>query len=180
MNVWDRKIASVLSALSLGPLHFTALRTTLSNPRTLSLKLHELNALGWIAQNGREYRLTPVGERAGQLMAELLALSQTRDEIRVDRIPHPSFVPIIRWVVEKLRDQFSTMIRGILVFGSVARGDWSADSDIDLLILVSGAGPEIEVVREGLLDIQRDLRLTPWYRNARRVGLFPVIDGHFI
>jgi predicted nucleotidyltransferase len=51
------------------------------------------------------------------------------------QIPQSEFHEPVRVVVDRLRDELSG-VEGILVFGSVARGDADRQSDIDLWVLV--------------------------------------------
>ena len=45
---------------------------------------------------------------------------------------------VIRQFVRKARERYSTHIEKIILYGSVARGDADAESDIDLLVLWNG------------------------------------------
>ncbi len=176
----DDRAAALSEALARGPARFSSLRVVVPNPRTLSRQLHLLVARSWVAHDGRTYRLTGRGARAAALLRELSALEAPRPAISVDRIPRPVSAAVVRWTVERLRDRFPEEVVGVLVFGSVARGKESGDSDVDLLVLVRGGATEREAVRQGLLDFQRELRSTEEYRAARRAGLSPVLDAHLI
>jgi predicted nucleotidyltransferase len=52
------------------------------------------------------------------------------------QIPQPEFHDPVRTLVERLRDQIEN-IAGILIFGSVARGQADRSSDIDCFVLVT-------------------------------------------
>ena len=43
----------------------------------------------------------------------------------------------------RVRQQFGDQVVSVLVFGSRARGEAEPDSDMDLLVIMSDAGPEI-------------------------------------
>jgi predicted nucleotidyltransferase len=45
--------------------------------------------------------------------------------------------------VDKVRQQFDGQVVSVLLFGSRARGEAEPDSDMDLLVVMSDAGPEI-------------------------------------
>ena len=49
---------------------------------------------------------------------------------------------VIRQFVRKARERYSAHIEKIILYGSVARGDADAESDIDLLVLWNGDEPE--------------------------------------
>ncbi len=176
----DDRTAAVTEALARGPARFSSLRVVIPNPRTLSRRLHLLVARGWVAHDGPVYRLTKRGERAAGLWRELSALEASPPEISVDRVPRPVSAAIVRWTAERLRDRFPAEVAGVLVFGSVARGRESGDSDIDLLVLIRGGASALETVRQGLLEFQREFRSTEEYRAARRAGFYPVLDVHLI
>ena len=53
------------------------------------------------------------------------------------QIPQPEFHAPVKRALERLRDELDT-VQGVLVFGSVARGEADRQSDIDLWILVEG------------------------------------------
>lgn len=179
--MWDARTTHLLEALRRSPATFSALRLTISNPRTLSRRLRELVGAGWVVQEGRLYRLTDVGASAGELLRKLEELPHfPHAALTVERIPNPAFARIVRWTVERLRDRFPAALAAVLVFGSVARGQETADSDLDLLLLVRGDASALEEVRQGLVRLQRDLRETSEYRTARRAGVHPVLDGHLI
>jgi predicted nucleotidyltransferase len=45
--------------------------------------------------------------------------------------------------VDRVRQQFGDQVVSVLVFGSRARGEAEPDSDMDVLVIMSDAGPEI-------------------------------------
>ncbi|HIH26632.1 MAG TPA: nucleotidyltransferase domain-containing protein [Methanoregulaceae archaeon] len=51
---------------------------------------------------------------------------------------HERYKPVIRQFVRLAQAQYHTHIEKIILFGSVARGDATAESDIDLLVLWNG------------------------------------------
>lgn len=59
----------------------------------------------------------------------------TKPDEPVLRIPQSEFHEPVRTAVDRLRDEL-TGVRGILVFGSVARGEADRQSDVDLWVLV--------------------------------------------
>ena len=50
---------------------------------------------------------------------------------------------VVSAFVDKLRQQFDDQLVSVILFGSRARGEAKPDSDMDILIVMSGIGPEI-------------------------------------
>ncbi len=89
-----------------------------------------------------------------------------------------------------LRRAFPERLRGVVLYGSHARGDTTADSDIDLLVLLEPpvhVGPDLDAVVGALYPLQLGLDHpiialpVPYpsfeagefglYRNAKREGI---------
>ena len=66
---------------------------------------------------------------------------------------------------DRLRALLGERLRDLRLFGSEARGEGSAESDIDLLVLVDGLDEEM---RRAILDMAHVI--SPW--------LSPVIEGY--
>ncbi|HET7711157.1 MAG TPA: nucleotidyltransferase domain-containing protein [Thermoanaerobaculia bacterium] len=65
-----------------------------------------------------------------------------------------------REVRPPLEAAFGSRLRGIVLFGSRARGDASADSDIDLLVLLDdplSVGRDIDTIVEALYPLQLEI-----------------------
>ena len=97
---------------------------------------------------------------------------------------------------EALREAYGPAFRGLWVFGSLARGEWTPDSDVDVLVLLDDAlDPQAErervqalarrVGRRRRLHLQALVRregdFPTWYEpiafNIRREGLFLLPNG---
>jgi len=97
----------------------------------------------------------------------------------VERIPHAYLAPVIKRYCEMLRDLLGDRLISVMLFGSVARGDWDKDSDIDILVVAEGWGdkPVWERIKELRKAINR-LEQTPEYLEAVRTGYWPVIQNY--
>ena len=90
-----------------------------------------------------------------------------------------------------LRDVYGDRLRGVVLYGSYARGEAADDSDLDLLVLLEGPvafGRELRTVIRALyplqLEIPHPIDPTPvdvdvyeagefaLYRNAKKEGIF--------
>ncbi len=90
----------------------------------------------------------------------------------------------------RLRDAFGQRLRGVILYGSEARGEADKDSDVDLLVLLAGPVDEgkdswacIRALYPMILELERpihakptDIRLfenedLPFYRNVKREGI---------
>lgn len=106
------------------------------------------------------------------------------------RVIPPVLVPALHDVKKALRAIYGARLGAIYLYGSYARGDYDADSDVDLLVTLRGeANPWVESSRlsETLSDIclTHDLliaaytvpevwlreRETPLFINIRREGV---------
>ncbi|MBS7623095.1 nucleotidyltransferase domain-containing protein [Candidatus Bathyarchaeota archaeon] len=160
---------------------FSDLKEVIGNPRTLTVKIQRLIEMGLIQSGGNRYTLSSLGEEACTLLERLEeALRQAKVEVSgVERVPHAYYASLLRRYCRILIDHYGERLFGVLVFGSVARGDWDKDSDLDLLLIVSGweEKPAWERVRE-LLSLRPRLKETVEYKSAREKGYLPVIQHH--
>ena len=64
---------------------------------------------------------------------------------------------ILHQFVEQSIKEYAPHIRKIILFGSYARGDFKADSDIDVMVLVDYPRDEVSDRMSGLSDISFDI-----------------------
>ncbi|MEM1631274.1 MAG: nucleotidyltransferase domain-containing protein [Thermofilum sp.] len=163
-----------------GRARFKELRAVVPNPKTLSSRLKLLSKLGLVERDGSSYSLTELGEKALEKLAEVEELLRSRPKIQnVERIPHAYYAPLIRRFCEKLYEALGERLVSVVLFGSVARGNWSKDSDIDLLVVAEGweSKPVWERLRE-LRKAEKELEASPEYLKAIEAGYMPVIQPH--
>ncbi len=179
----DRYLDALLIELEKrGAARFTELKDVVGNPRTLSRKLKELDSLGMINSENSSYSLSAKGKQAAELSRkwrELLESGPPDDGVKnIDRIPHPTFSKVLSRYCRILLDHFGERLFGVLVFGSVARGDWSANSDIDLLTVVADWDKRSWERSRELTKTINKLRGTREYRWSVEEGYMPVIQHY--
>jgi predicted nucleotidyltransferase len=93
-------------------------------------------------------------------------------------------------IKSRLQTVYGDRLRGVVLYGSEARGEATSDSDVDILVLLVGPvmlGQELYKIIEALyplqLEMNRVLEAFPvdeadylrgeyaWYRNAQKEGI---------
>jgi len=180
---------------------FSELLLAVSNPRTLSSKLRMLEEEGLVVRDDGLYRVTERGKKAASLLEEYSKLLGKGDGLRgLDRVPHSHYSPLLRDYCQLLSSFYDEKLEGVVLFGSVARGDWKRESDIDLLVVVDSwetigdraridelstlkgrlarCRSHAEAMRDGFVPAIHELPLAPAQLNEfRRVYLDIALDG---
>jgi hypothetical protein len=157
---------------------FSDLLRVVKNSRTLSRKLRGLSSMGLVELEDKLYRLSIAGERALGAIESFYEALKPEALFNVDRVPHRLYAPVLKRYCEILFGHFKHRLMGILVFGSVARGDWDKSSDIDLLIVVEGwEKPVWERFRE-LAELANELRQSDEYKKALSEGYVPIVQEY--
>ena len=63
-------------------------------------------------------------------------MEATSDGIEAD-LDHA--VDVAREFASQVRERFGEQIRAVRLFGSAARGDWTLDSDVDILVVIENS-----------------------------------------
>ncbi len=160
---------------------FTDLLGVVGNPRTLSRKFKFLISKELVEFKNHFYRLTEKGEVSEELLEKITDILEDTGLhlMNIDRIPHRVYGPLIERYCKILYEQLGSRLVSIAVFGSVARGDWRVDSDIDLLVIAKGWDkvPAWKRIRE-LLEPKKRLRETREYKEAVKAGFHPTIQHY--
>ena len=173
----DLNVSLILKALLRAEsAKFSALQTTVTNPKTLSKKLTGLVALRLVGKSDGLYRLTEKGRKVAELMAEIEDVLAPTPEIDVERVPHPAYRQVLRRFCELLLKRYGVRLVGVLLFGSVARGDWNESSDMDLMIVLDRLVEGRRGTLREMLKVKSDLRGTREYKEAVAKGFFSSID----
>jgi len=175
--VIDKDISLILGILrNKGTTRFSALQGIVRNPRTLSRKLAELVSLGLVAKGDRLYSLTQKGVEVADLVMRLKETLAPSPEVDIERVPHPIYRQVLRRFCELLLGRYGVRLKGVLLFGSVARGDWNESSDMDVLVILD----ELEGGRRGalreILKLKSELRRSREHAEAVAKGFYPSIE----
>lgn len=84
---------------------------------------------------------------------------------------------LFRQIKENLRAAFGERFRGLVLYGSEARGEAQADSDIDLMVLLQGPvqyGKDVRKIIDVLYPLQLELVGTPENPRDRLLHAIPV------
>ncbi|MEM2184681.1 MAG: nucleotidyltransferase domain-containing protein [Candidatus Methanomethylicia archaeon] len=177
----DISIKLILSLGKLGESRFNDLKSFIKNSRSLSINLKKLMNMGLVENVNGLYKLTDRGVKVNELLREihnLISLSSLKIE-NFERIPHLYFSHLIKRYCELLLDYFGDRLISIMLFGSIARGDWSRDSDIDILIVVDGWNDKPIWVRIGeLKNVKKMLEDTFEFKRALNAGFWPIIQNY--
>jgi len=178
----DKHIYNILAFVhEHGYVRFIDLKDIIGNPRTLSKKLKLLLDKELLIKDKVGYRITDKGVRVlNHLNSILKEIEGSKDVIvNIDKIPHLHYAPVIRKYIELLIDHFKDELLSVVLFGSIARGDWDLNSDIDLLIVVS-YWDDIPIWRriQELYTVRRRLRETIEYKEVVKKGYTPIIQNY--
>ena len=175
----------ILNALDkFGTLRFTELGSHVGNPRTLSIRLRELQDLGLIEAGKDGYSLSERGKTTFDIISKLQStLSPPKNNwfnlAELERIPQGIFRPIIRQYCNLLQQHFGGRLVSVVVFGSVAQGTAKINqSDIDVLIVVDEWADDVWVRIRKLVEVEKELSLTPEYQTLSANGVWPSIQNY--
>lgn len=166
---------------SKGTVRFKDLKSVVSNPSTLAGKLRKLRSLGLIEAKNGFYELTNKGLEASRLLEDLRRVLYSSEPSvgNVERIPHHHYAPVVRKYCELLRDLLGERLMSIMLFGSIARGDWDRGSDIDVLIVAEGWDDKPAWARiKELRRAKEALEESPEYSEALRTGYWPIVQNY--
>lgn len=111
----------------------------------------------------------------------------------MDKIKDERLKKILQEMAELLQHVYGERLKAVILYGSVARGTQTEDSDVDILVLVDGTDAQLREYDEKLSDVSTDLALkymkvfsiidvkyqeyqdwkaiSPFYQNVEREGV---------
>ncbi|MYD71391.1 MAG: nucleotidyltransferase domain-containing protein [Acidobacteria bacterium] len=90
---------------------------------------------------------------------------------------HPDYKVLLDGVVAACRRHYGERLHGIALYGSVARGTPTADSDVDLLVVADGL-PEGSLPKRRDFDVVEDAvapQIDALWKAGRHVRLSPIL-----
>ena len=87
----------------------------------------------------------------------------------MEKIADEKLREILQEMGELLKSVYGNRLKAVILYGSVARGTQTEDSDIDVMILIDGTDEQLREYNERLSDISTELAL-------KYVKVFSIID----
>ncbi|HIW81107.1 MAG TPA: nucleotidyltransferase domain-containing protein [Candidatus Acetatifactor stercoripullorum] len=87
----------------------------------------------------------------------------------MDKIKDEKLREILQEMAELLHRVYGKRLKAVILYGSVARGTQTKDSDVDIMVLVDGTDSELRKYDEKLSDVSTDLAL-------KYLRVFSIID----
>jgi len=116
---------------------FTGLNFAIKNKKTRSERLKFLLKKKLLIQERGLYRMTERGIKFLKILEKAEAIIREENFYEnYDRVPYV-FRNYLNSYVSLLKENFNDNLLSVILYGSVARGKWTYESDIDLLLIFS-------------------------------------------
>lgn len=87
----------------------------------------------------------------------------------MEKIKDEKLRKILQEMAELLHDVYGNLLKAVILYGSVARGTQTEDSDVDIMVLIDGTDAQLREYDEKLSDVSTDLAL-------KYMKVFSIID----
>lgn len=87
----------------------------------------------------------------------------------MEKVKDENLKKILQEIAELLRNVYGERLRAVILYGSVAGGTQTKDSDVDIMVLIEGTDEELRRYEEKLGDVSTDLAL-------KYLRVFSIID----
>ena len=132
---------------------FTELNISIKNKKTRSERLKFLLEKKLLIQKNGLYQITKRGKKLLKILIKAQTIIQEENIFEnYDRIPY-IFQNYLYSYISLLKERFNNKIISVILYGSVARGKWSYESDIDLLLIFSNEISDISELNKTLTNI---------------------------
>lgn len=138
MKLIDDYCLKILEQLEVyGESSFTALDISIKNKKTRSERLKFLLEKKLLIQKSGLYQITERGKKILKILVKVKAIIQEENFFEnYDRVPY-IFKNYLYTYISLLKEKFNNKIISVILYGSVTRGKWTYESDIDLLLIFS-------------------------------------------
>ena len=111
----------------------------------------------------------------------------------MEKLQDEKLKKILMELAEMLQEVYRDKLKEVILYGSVARGTATDDSDVDIMVLVDGTDQELRAFEDRLSDVSTDIsikyfkvfsiidvcyqeymywmKISPFYRNVSEEGV---------
>ena len=111
----------------------------------------------------------------------------------MEKLQDEKLKKILMELAEMLQEVYRDKLKEVILYGSVARGTATDDSDVDIMVLVDGTDQELRAFEDRLSDVSTDIsikyfkvfsiidvsyqeymnwiKVSPFYRNVSEEGV---------
>lgn len=165
----DQPSFSILKAIKRqAGLRFTDLRVLRLSSRTLARRLRQLQEQRVIQKRSGKYFLTMEGDLIYQNLLQIQNFLKLQPFFRPERFQRIALEPLraLLWrYCILLTTHFGEALQTIILFGSMARGHWTQESDIDLCVILQNWHETSWERSRELTEVRNKARATPEYQE---------------
>lgn len=77
----------------------------------------------------------------------------------MERLQDIGLKTMLQELVDMLEQVYGDKLKAVILYGSVARGEATSESDIDIMLLIDGDNQELRLFEDKLSDISTDLSI---------------------
>ena len=90
----------------------------------------------------------------------------------MEKLQDEKLKKILMELAEMLREVYRDKLKAVILYGSVARGMATEDSDVDIMVLVDGTDQELRAFEDRLSDVSTDI-------SIKYFKVFSIIDVRY-
>ena len=100
-------------------------------------------------------------------------ISSDDETYRPAQFGYPTYKPLLDYFIASVQETFDSAVLSVVLYGSVARGNATTESDVDLLLVLEKAPPVFRERIQLLLPILRHLRHQACWEALVAQRIFP-------